>query len=336
MVTIQDVAKEAGVSKATVSYVLSGSNAISEQTTKRVQTAMKKLGYSVNHTARALATAKTNTIAIVAPYRSGNFFSLSRGAYLYALSNAARKFGYDALLLTGENDRQLIVDAVEGRKIDGAILLDIVNDDPRIATAKQLKLPVVLLGKADNTQGLPYVDTDFEYAAEMMIHRLAAFGHKEVVLIGWPQEQYDIQMNYAVRFLQKALECAQSVGIVLRVVYANDETLGAPTEITEALCGYPQATAFIIHNDAAVLAAPQVMQGCGLAVPDDISIMTVVPDQIATGMKIPYTSFFIDVNAIVDTAMDVLVRQIQQHNTGTETILVKPNFADLGSLSHKN
>ena len=69
MVTISDVAHAAGVSKATVSYVLSGDPRITQATTLKVQHASDELGYTVNHAARALSVRKTKTIGVVSPDR---------------------------------------------------------------------------------------------------------------------------------------------------------------------------------------------------------------------------------------------------------------------------
>ena len=103
MVTISDVAHAAGVSKATVSYVLSGDPRITQATTLKVQHAIDELGYTVNHAARALSVRKTKTIGVVSPAFHGNYLSALFGLYVYLLSEEATKRGYDTLLI-GEND----------------------------------------------------------------------------------------------------------------------------------------------------------------------------------------------------------------------------------------
>ena len=86
MVTISDVAHAAGVSKATVSYVLSGDPRITQATTLKVQHAIDELGYTVNHAARALSVRKTKTIGVVSPAFHGNYLSALFGLYVYLLS----------------------------------------------------------------------------------------------------------------------------------------------------------------------------------------------------------------------------------------------------------
>ncbi|MBY8967625.1 LacI family DNA-binding transcriptional regulator, partial [Algiphilus sp. NNCM1] len=121
MVTISDVAHAAGVSKATVSYVLSGDPRITQATTLKVQHAIDELGYTVNHAARALSVRKTKTIGVVSPAFHGNYLSALFGLYVYLLSEEATKRGYDTLLI-GENDGfEAMHEAWSSKKVDGFI-----------------------------------------------------------------------------------------------------------------------------------------------------------------------------------------------------------------------
>ena len=179
VVTITDVAHEAGVSKTTVSYVISNNPRISKDTADRVRQAMRKLGYTVNHTARALSTSKTMTIGLQVNADDNMKVSLTRGAYLCELSDCARKQGYDLLLLSHHNGMQSIRDIANSRKVDGLILMDIDRADPRIPVAVESEVPTVLLGIPENPMGLDEIDTDFERAAmtHRLVHRTASSGN---------------------------------------------------------------------------------------------------------------------------------------------------------------
>lgn len=97
--TISDVAQAAGVSKATVSYVLSNDKRISKQTTEKVQHTIDDLGYTVNHAARALSTKKSGVLGIVSPTHHGVYLSSFFGLHIYLLSKHAARFGYDLSLI---------------------------------------------------------------------------------------------------------------------------------------------------------------------------------------------------------------------------------------------
>lgn len=332
MVTISDVAKEAGVSKTTVSYVLSGSNLISARTTTRVRAAMKKLGYSVNHAARVLSTARTNTIGIFAPPHKLGFFSLSLGGYLYSLSRSLRNYGYDTMLLTDEDGVAALYKAVQTKRIDGAILMDILLDDPRVEAAKELGFPTVSLGMSAANAGIDSVDTDFEYSAAIMIEHLADMGHHDVLFIGWPKWMYEQAVNYAVRFRDSALDEAERRGMTLHIVPSQEDALGSSQELTRALRSFPSATAMIIHNDAVVVVAPQTLRDLGIKVPQDISIEAIMPDQMGIGMQIPYTGVNIDLDVVANRTVETLVRTMQNADAPLARELVRHPLRERGSV----
>ncbi|PLS25179.1 LacI family DNA-binding transcriptional regulator [Bifidobacterium imperatoris] len=331
MVTMQDVAKRAGVSKATVSYVLSNSPLITEKTAAKVRKAMDELGYSVNHMARSLSTSRTDTICIVSPALQGNSFSLSMCAYLYALSAAAHNMGYDSLLLTNDSP-QALAKAIDARKFDGAILLEVRDNDPRVKVLQQTKFPGVLLGKPRELGGLDYVDSNFEGAASQLVDILADAGHREVLLVGWPRHTYDSGLNFALRFRDTAMIRARERGMDLHMVYSDNEVLGSDLAVKQALLAFPDATAMIIHNDAALVSAQQVFKDLEVEVPDDISVVTLAPDQMATGMRMPFTSMSISLNEVAKSAVEVLDRRIRGHAEGEQCVLVDAQRIDAGSV----
>ena len=333
MVTIKDVAQEAGVSKATVSYVLSGNPLITEKTQAKVRAAMDRLGYSVNHAARSLSTARTDTIGIVVPTRYGGCFSLSLGAYLYTISATAREFGYDTLLLACDDGPHALSAAADARKIDGVIVLDVCNDDPRIDTLVRTGLPGVLLGVPNDPKGIDCVDTDFAEVSAKLVNILVDAGHREILLVGWPQSVYDQQLNYAVRFRDAALRTARLRGVHVHIVCSDDELLGSDQAILQALKAFPDATAMMIHNDAALVSAQQVLREAGIVVPKDLSVVSLVPDQVAIGMHIPYTSMSIDLRKVAHEALVVLGRRIRERQAPACVHLVPADFKEAGSVS---
>ena len=312
MVTMRDVAREAGVSKATVSYVVSGSPLISEKTAAKVRTAMEKLGYSVNHTARALSTARTNAIGVVTSFNEDGCFDLSAGTYLYGISAAARRHGYDTMLLTGADGVETIRSVALSRRVDGIVVLDVRNDDPRIEAVRESGIPAVLLGSPADPQGVDVVDSNFEQAAVSLVGRLRDGGHRSILFIGWPESVYRRNLNYAVRFRASLLEACEAMDVRVDAVYARDVTLGASEVIQRALGDHSDATAMIIHNDAAVVGAPQAFERMGVRVPEDLSVATIVPVQLGEGMQIPFDSVGIDVEAVSFRTVDRLVERITE------------------------
>ena len=122
MVTIKDVAKEAGVSVATVSRVLNGTDRVRSETVESVQRAIEKLNYHPNFLGRTLRRLETMKILVVLPTISNQFYSrVIRGIQTVAMQN-----GYHVMLVTTENDTEAeteYIEMVRRRLLDGIIFL---------------------------------------------------------------------------------------------------------------------------------------------------------------------------------------------------------------------
>ncbi len=134
MVTLAEVAQHAGVSASTVSYVLSGKRSISTTTRRRVEESIRKLGYHPNAGARALASSRSNIIALMIPLRTDMYVPVMMEIAV-AVATTARTHGYDILLLTGEEGP----DAV--RRVTGSGLADAMYKRHHRADLRGPRLP---------------------------------------------------------------------------------------------------------------------------------------------------------------------------------------------------
>src|SRR5690625_4691707 len=162
-VTIKDVAKAANVSPSTVSRVISDSPKISEQTKKRVRKVMQELGYHPNYIARSLASNKPNVIGIVFP-RSGNlafqnpFFS----EVLRGITSEANVVKYGIELAAGSNKEEIydnVVQMVQGRRVDGIIMLYSQKDDIIIKYIQKMNFTfVIIIQPTDQKECITIID----------------------------------------------------------------------------------------------------------------------------------------------------------------------------------
>lgn len=250
MVTMADVARAAGVSTATVSYVVSGNKPISAPTAAKVRDAIARLGYEVNQTARNLASSRTGTIGIVVPSYKAAGFSLSLSSFLCDYATSANARGYDTLLITDAYDEMTTLrSAVAMKKVDGVILMDAERNDPRLSVLRAAGLPAVLTGPlpddlvqagvdavsgsarpADQAQqadrgsavpAVPAVDglcTDFAAAADEAIACLYAHGHRDVVLVAEPEQLEHRNVQYVTLFGAEVQRAAAERGMTLHVL----------------------------------------------------------------------------------------------------------------------
>lgn len=225
--TSQDVAKLAGVSQSTVSYVLTGSRPISESTRKRVEDAILKLDYHPNSGARALRSRRSGVIGLMVPETHENDGVLM--TFLAAITREARRSGYDILLVTAHEGAQGIQRVVGTGVCEAMILMELGRHDERIAAVVRSGLPFVAIGKPDEVPGASVVDLDFEKVGRMVVERAVAEGCTDLLLFN--QLGRKRHRNDVARFLYGVEESAQ--GTPLQVTLDNGEPSELPARARE-------------------------------------------------------------------------------------------------------
>ncbi|MDS2173266.1 LacI family DNA-binding transcriptional regulator [Nesterenkonia sp. CL21] len=207
--TSKDVARLAGVSQSTVSYVMSGKRSISAETLRRVEEAMAALNYQPHAGARALAGSRTNTIAIVMPFASA-YDAGQLMAFVEEFVLAARVHDYDVLLVTAEEGIEGLRRITGGRQCDAAVVMQVTAQDQRADLARTLDFPVIFIGVPEDTTGLACVDFDFEAAGRLLVEELADLGNTRLSVLGWGADSVDRDYNYIGRFARGVTGAAEA------------------------------------------------------------------------------------------------------------------------------
>lgn len=327
--TLADVAARAGVSASTVSYVISSKRPISPETRERVLRAVDELGYHPNAGARALASQCSNTIALMMPLRSDMYVPVLM-QIATAVATAARSAGHDVLLLTGDEGIRGLRRIVASGLADAVILMDVELDDERIPVLKELAIPAVLIGLPDATDGLTCVDLDFTAAGAACANYLADLGHRHVALLGAGHAVYRRRTGFAARtldgFTRRALE--RDVRSVHR---SCDGDFGATAAaVAEILDAWPAPTAFVVQNEAVVGPLLHLLAQHRRAVPKDVSVVAICPDQIAVQTQPKITSVPIPAEEMGRLAVQLAVSQLAGRPTSGVT-LIPPKLVVRGS-----
>jgi DNA-binding LacI/PurR family transcriptional regulator len=280
MVTLADVARQAGVSSSTVSYVLSGKRSVTEETKRRVRHAVTELGYHPNAGARALAGRRSHIIALVVPLRADLYVPIMMEIAI-SVTVAARQHRYDVLLITNDEGPDGVRRVAASGLADGVILMDIELDDERIPALRAQGTQAALIGMPDDPRGVSCVDHDFAAAGALCADHLADLGHREIAFIGYGTGVYDRHAGYAERTLAGFRERARRRG--LRFVHrpcdgTYESTAGALTRI---LADRPDTTGFVVQNEGAIGPLLSLLRGSGRTVPEDASVIALCPDQLA-------------------------------------------------------
>jgi DNA-binding LacI/PurR family transcriptional regulator len=204
-----DIAKAAGTSIATVSYVINKSGRVSPETTARVEKAIRDLKYEPKGFARALASGQTFTISIVSPltvYKNQiSFIQLINGVGEVLEESDYRLFMHPTL--DRANSWLELEAAARGHQIDGVILLHDQLQDKRIKILKKESIPFVLIGRTEDNEGLDYVDADIHGAVRLAVDHLTDRGYRKFVWLGKGNAgvSYRLMNNFKERISEKNL-----------------------------------------------------------------------------------------------------------------------------------
>ncbi|MEU6527212.1 LacI family DNA-binding transcriptional regulator [Streptomyces sp. NPDC046924] len=324
MVTLAEVAQHAGVSASTVSYVLSGKRSISANTRRRVEESIRRLGYHPNAGARALASNRSNVIALMIPLRTDMYVPVMMEIAV-AVATTARTHGYDVLLLTGEEGPDAVRRVVGSGLADGMILMDVELEDERLPLLRGDGRPSVLIGLPADTTGLTCVDLDFRATGALCVEHLAALGHRDVAVIGEAPAVYERHTGFAERTLDGLRSQARESGV--RLLHRPCEGGYAAMAVTLAriLDERPGTTAFVVQNESAVEPLLALLRQQGRAVPEDVSVVAICPEQVAVQASVRLTSVVIPAQEMGRYAVEHLVAKLDGRGDD-EVVLIAPEL----------
>ena len=275
MATRAEVAKLAGVSEATVSYVITGKRKISKPVQIRVIKAMDKLGYRPNRMAQALAGGKSRVIALLFPTTARGVAHVDL-EYGLGAAQAAQELGYH-LVMWPTLDRsvdELIATAKSGL-LDGVILMEVALDDERVQQLKQAGIKVGLIGRTGQEFGDEiFADRDFESAAFDACGYISSLGHKEVAFL----TERTRGKSVVVAALTRTKASMKSSGKAHGLNVHNFECSTDPDEgrkfLKQILEHKPEITAVIGLNPGAMVGLLQEANSQRIAVPGRLSLLS--------------------------------------------------------------
>lgn len=183
-VTLRDVAKDAGVSRATASLVVRGSSSISEPTKQKVLASMNKLGYVYDRVAASFRSRRSYTVGVIITDIGNSFFS----ELLTHLQDRLDELGYTTLLgmtFESESKQERVLETMLEHHVCGIIMAPVAGTSPAVfARLRQLNVPCVLIGREIFGAQVDYIGTDFKWGTKMAVRHLADQGHKRIALLG--------------------------------------------------------------------------------------------------------------------------------------------------------
>jgi len=332
MTSIHEVAEAAGVSISTVSYALSGNRPVSEKTRRRIEDAVRELGYQPNAGARMLAGRRTNIFALTEPLRPDTH-APTHMAFVLAAAVAARKRGYDILLLTEEQASAGMSRVTASDLVDATLVLDVAPDDERVAIARSIRTPTIFIGIPDDNDGLHCVDLDFDAAGSLAVDRLADAGHHSIALIGQSELAYQ-RSNFPRRLLNGFRTRAEERRIA-QSFHSSGTTVTEPRIVRRAVDAALEsgATALVLHAaDDVHEAVLDVLAERGLRIGDDLSIVSAGASFDTSALSVAIDTIPLIPQLSCDLAVDLAVRSLDEALTPS-VHLIPPEYREAGSVA---
>jgi LacI family transcriptional regulator len=308
-VTIYDVAREAGVSMATVSRVVNNKPNVKPHTRSKVYEAIDRLSYRPNAVARGLASKKTTTVGVVIPDISNSMFSeVVRG-----IEDIANMYHYNIILCNSDKKKEKelrVINTLLEKQVDGLVFMGGLITKEHI-DAFHTSVPVVLCATSDENNVIPSVNIDHESAAFDAVKHLIQQGHNNIGMISIPLQ--DPSIGYA-RF-QGYKQALEQYGIPFResnVRVGNYRYESGVEMIQYFLQLNERPTAIFAANDEMAIGAIHAIQDYGLSVPDDISVISVDNVRMAEMVRPQLTTIaqpMYDIGAVAMRLLTKLMRK---------------------------
>jgi DNA-binding LacI/PurR family transcriptional regulator len=274
MPTLQDVARLAGCSTATVSKVLSNTPYVAEETRARVLEAVQQLNYRPNLAGRALSRGRTHIIGVVFPrvydpiFRDPLVLAIVEG-----IETVLTREGYSILLSTPHMASTapdlMFEQLLRSGYLDGMIAIDSVPGSPVAALAQTYHIPLVVLGY----HGTPYqVHCDDYAGGQLMMNYLLGLGHRRIGVIRIPEAK-NIAVDERWRGLCDAWAAAGQDTAALATAEGDYSTSSGAAAAADLLERHPDLTAIASLNDRMAIGALQKLHALGRSVPDEISVI---------------------------------------------------------------
>jgi DNA-binding LacI/PurR family transcriptional regulator len=313
-VKIGDVAAAAGVSTTTVSHALSGKGRLPEATRARVREVAERLGYQPSALARALAGGRTGMLAVTVSPVADVALRIGDIDYFMQVMNAATSEafarGFSLTLVPADSRRELL----ERLPLDGAIVMDPVQDDEIVELLGERGVPVVTTGRQpDGPRDACWVDNDHLAGTRAMIAHLAAAGASRVALLTAPPLQ-----SYTIDALA-AFEIASAEHGVEAIVETVTDSLsesGGYAAASRLLGSRRAPDAIYATLDRLALGALLAAEARGIRVPEALRVAGCTDSDAARSSRPSLTALSVHPEWIGAEAVDLLIGLVDDGSAG--------------------
>ncbi|BBB01598.1 putative LacI family transcriptional regulator [Actinacidiphila reveromycinica] len=278
--TLEDVARSAGVSRATVSRVVNGTRNVDPEIQKVVRQAVARTGYVPNRAARTLVTRRTDSVALVFsvpehpaddPFLSRVFSDAFFGRILGGLLTVLRPRGMHPVLMLADSDevRRELVGNLRQQHIDGVVLVSIAPDDPLPDLLAEAGLPAVLFGRPTTRMPISFVDIAQQAGVTLAVDHLVSLGRTRIATIAGPHDS-PVGRERLAGFRDAAARHGHPRPPAVEGDFTQE---GGEAAMRALLSDHPGTDGVFAANDLMAQGALLALSDLGRRVPQDIAVV---------------------------------------------------------------
>ena len=314
--TLNDIAKELGVNKSTVSKAISGKGSLSAGTRAKILDFVNECGYRPNALAQSLAQNKTYNIGLMVPDGTGVFDVDFFRNCLHGVCNVAAANNYDVLLTLGtESSLDGLSRLIDNRKIDGVIAMRSLVKSPIIPFIKEKQVPFVLIGSTSDKK-IVSVDNDNRTACEEMTRRIIEGGAKRMAILGGDENHLvtHSRLNGFFDACDKAGLAREDQEILLNL--CDNSAVSDAVDSVISL----QTDCIVCMDDYICNMVMMRLHDCGVSVPHDVKTVSFYDNVLLEGHLPPISAIRFDSLNLGETACRKLIKILNGENTRNKVL----------------
>lgn len=323
-ITIYDVARESGVSMATVSRVLNGNDNVRPVTKKKVLDVIDRLSYRPNEVARGLASKKTTTVGVIIPDVTDGYFSaLARG-----IDDIAAMYKYNIILANSDDNPEKEVSVLRtllSKQVDGIIFMGNTIDDKLRLAFKNSPCPIVMAGSIDDNNTLPSVNINYVEAVMDETNRLIKHQNNKIAFVSESMDQ-SINKNFRLAGYKKAL-FLNKIAFDKQLVFETDGTYNSGYDLSKILLN-KHVTAAIATNDELAAGILNGMTDSDVKVPEEFEIFTSNNTKIVKMVRPELSSITQPLYDIGAVAMRLLTKIMNREHIEQRNVILRYDIVE--------